>query len=251
MSAVPEVNPGEFGERSRIHAFHLVVLFILSALPAAAAAAFGPAALVDANPTLLTLYVATLPWSLALCAITAGFVGGWFGPDERKQVLAVAGLLLVSAVIGRALAPGAAVEGHFSGGSPLVVVSEAIVFSLIGYALVYGWPMWCASFLVAANVGWLVREKSQPEDIVEVESVPALTTRVVHRSPSVPARAALPARSAILPPHPAAESPSMPRSDDFASLTKAELYKRSRELGIKGRSAMSKAELLAALRGNR
>ena len=39
-----------------------------------------------------------------------------------------------------------------------------------------------------------------------------------------------------------------PRRLVFEALTKPELLKRAREIGIKGRSAMSKAELIKALR---
>lgn len=251
MSAVPDVNTGELSERSRLHVIHLVIAFLLSVLPAAAAVAFGPSALEETNPTFIALYVVTLPWSLALCAITAGLAGGWFGPGERKQVLAAAGILLLSSVVGQAIAPAASVDAHFQGGSPVVVASEAIVFGVIGYALVYGWPMWVASFFVAAYVGWLVREKRLPEDVAEVPSAPpVLTARVVQTSPPRPANVPIVAGTVTLPPPVTTEPPRSPQHDELGGLTKAELYQRARELGIKGRSSMSKAQLLAALRAN-
>jgi MFS family permease len=248
MSALPDVNLSQLGGRSRLDRLHIVVILILSVLPAAAAAAFAPSA--DTNQTLIALYAATLPWSVALSAIAAGLAGGWFGRDERKKVLAAAGILLVAGVVGRAIAPGASVDEHFTGGSPVVVVSEAIVFGVIGYALVYGWPMWCASFIVAAYVGWWVRAKRPREDVTL--GTPALTARVVSAPLPRVSRASVAFSTGrpTLGSSVAVESPR-PRQDDLAGLTKAELYQRARELGIKGRSAMSKADLLAALRGNR
>jgi hypothetical protein len=252
MSAVPDVSTGELSERSRLHVHHLVFAFLLSALPAAAAMAFGPSALEESNQTFISLYVATLPWSLALCAVTAGLAGGWFGPDERKQVLAAAGILLVFAVVGRAIAPAAPVDVHFQGGSPVVVASEVIVFGVIGYALVYGWPMWIASFFVAGYVGWLVREKRLPEHVDEVasEPPPVLTARVIQTSPARPAGVPLMAEPPTLPPPVMTESPARPQPEELGGLTKAELYQRARKLDIKGRSSMTKAELLAALRAS-
>ncbi len=49
---------------------------------------------------------------------------------------------------------------------------------------------------------------------------------------------------------PSAVDPSdeEPAGDDLAALSKAELYERATEADIEGRSAMSKDELLAALR---
>jgi MFS family permease len=249
MSAVPEASTSPETARSRVDVRRVVILFILSALPAVAATAFGPGALED--QTLVKLYVLTLPWSLALSAIAAGFAGGWFGPDERKQIFAAAGILLVAALVGRAIAPGASLDEHFQGGSPVVVASEVIVFGVIGYALVYGWPMWVASFFVAAYVGWWVHRTREPEEVVvQAASTPALTTRVIQTTPARPLSTAVAPRTPTLPPPVAEEAPTRPRQDDLAGLTKAELYARAREVGLKGRSAMSKAELLAALRAN-
>jgi hypothetical protein len=256
MSAIPQANISQHGTRSRIDVLHLVVVLILSALPAAAATAFPPDALADKNQTFITLYVVTLPWSLAVSAIVAGFAGGWFGPDDRKQVLAVAGILLVSAVLGGAIAPGSPLDEHFQGGPPWVVVSEAIVFGLIGYALMYGWPMWFASFFVAAYVGWWVHEKHPWADVADVAS-----TRLTPRSGEPAPRAsgagvAIAVETSNLTPHVRNDltfqrrsvGPSRRPPDELAELTKAELYQRAREVGIKGRSAMSKAQLLAELR---
>lgn len=252
MSALPDLNTRQFGARSRIDVLHVVVALILSALPAAAAAAFPPGALEDTNQTFVTLYLVTLPWSLAVSAITAGFAGGWFGSDDKTRILAVAGILVVSAVIGGAIAPGSSVDEHFTGGSPVLVASEAMVFCFIGYALVYGWPMWFASFFLAAYVGWWVHEKRLREDVADVASTPALTGRVVQPSPSArPAGVAIAARTSTLGPPMTKEPPRRPRYDELGGLTKAELYERAREIGLKGRSAMSKAQLLAALRGDR
>jgi hypothetical protein len=258
MSALPHVNFSEYRTRSQIDLLHLVAALILSVLPAAAAAAFPPDVLVDKNETFITLYVVTLPWSLAVAAIVAGFAGGWFGPDDRKQVLAVSGILLVSAVVGAAIAPGSPVAEHFTGGPPWVVVSEAIVFGLIGYALMYGWPMWIASFFAATYVGWWVHEKSGRADVGDVPG----ETGPMSRIDESPARASLAGAAipvevsnAAPPPtndltlqHALDESARRPRRFELAGLTKAELYHRAREVGIKGRSTMSKDQLLAALR---
>ena len=40
------------------------------------------------------------------------------------------------------------------------------------------------------------------------------------------------------------------RSGDYEDWTKADLAKRARELGVRGRSSMSKAELITALRNH-
>jgi hypothetical protein len=40
----------------------------------------------------------------------------------------------------------------------------------------------------------------------------------------------------------------MPRAGDLRELSKDELLERARELGVRGRSQMSKAELAAAVR---
>jgi hypothetical protein len=260
MSALPEAKSSEPDARSLSDVRHLVLVLILSVLPAAAAAAFPPTVLDEKNQTFLTLYLVTLPWSLALCAIVVGFVRGWFGPDESKQVLAAAGILVVSAVIGAAIAPGSPLDEHFQGGPPWVVVAEAIVFVVIGYALMYGWPMWLASFLFAAYVGWWLRERFAREEVAADAGGAGLLDRLEARPPSVSvARAAVTReRSNSAPPlrndasfEDAIErlQPSAPPKDDeLVGLTKAELYRRARQAGIKGRSAMSKDQLAAALR---
>jgi hypothetical protein len=258
MSAVPHAKISEYGTRSRIDILHLVAALILSVLPAAAATAFPPDALADKNQTFIALYVATLPWSLAVAAIVGGFAGGWFGPDDRKQVLAVAGILLVSAVLGAASAPGSPVDEHFTGGPPWVVVSEAIVFGVIGYALMYGWPMWFASFFVAAYVGWWVHEKAGRADVAAVASESGLTSPIEEPSPRTSAASvAIAVETSDVAPtstndlsleHGLEESPRRPRRNELVGLTKAELYERARELSIKGRSTMSKDQLLVALR---
>jgi hypothetical protein len=258
MSALPHVNITQHGTRSRIDVLHLVVVLILSALPAAAATAFPPDVLADKNQAFITLYLMTLPWSLAVSAIVAGFAGGWFGPDERKQVLAVAGILLVTAVLGGAIAPGSPLDEHFTGGPLWVVVSEAIVFGVIGYALMYGWPMWFASFFAAAYVGWWVHEKRVRADLADVASA-RLTLGSGDPAPSASgAGVAIAVDTPNLTPRmtndvtfqrrPVGSATRPP--DELAGLTKAELYQRARDAGIKGRSAMSKAQLLAALRAD-
>jgi len=254
MSALPHVNISQHGTRSRIDVLHLVAVLILSALPAAAATAFPPDVLADKNQGFITLYVVTLPWSLAVSAIVASFAGGWFGPDDRKQVLAVAGILLVAAVLGAAIAPGSPLDEHFTGGPLWVVVSEAIVFGVIGYALMYGWPMWFASFFVAAYVGWWVHEKHLRADVSEVAST-RLTLGSREPAPRAsPAGVGIPVETSNLTPRVTNDVTFQRRSrrpaDDLGGLTKAELYERAREVGIKGRSTMSKAQLLAALRGS-
>jgi hypothetical protein len=259
MSVVPHANISEYGTRSRIDLLHLVAALVLSLLPAAAASAFPPDALAERNETFITLYVVTLPWSLAVAAIVASFAGDWFGPDDRKHVLAVAAILLVSAVIGGAIAPGSPVGEHFTGGPPWVLVSEAIVFGVIGYALMYGWPMWFASFFVAAYVGWWVHEKRLRADLAEVASA-GLTLDSGELAPGASgARVAIAVETSNLTPPVTNDLTFRPRPvgasrrppDELAGLTKAELYLRARQAGIKGRSAMSKAQLLAALRADR
>lgn len=258
MSALPDVNISQLGIRSRVDRFHLVAVLVLSALPAAAATAFSSSVLADKNQKFITLYVVTLPWTLAVSAIVAGLAGGWFGRSDRKQVLAVAGILGAAAVLGAAIAPGSPSDDHFTGGPPWVVASEAIVFGVIGYALMYGWPMWLASFFVAAYVGWWVHEKRVRAEAADVVSA-GPTSGGGEPSPVVTgAGASIAVERPILTPRMAKdltfqpvspESSSRPR-DELAGLTKAELYQRAREVGIRGRSAMSKDQLLAALRGN-
>ena len=246
-----ENTPSE--PRPRIGVGHVVVVLILSALPAAAAMAFPPAVLADKNETVFTLYGVTLPWSLALSAIVAGFVGGWFGSDERKQVLAAAGIVLVSSAIGAAIAPGSPVDEHFRGGSPWMVVAEVIVFGVIGYALMYGWPMWFASFLVAAYVGWGVHDRRQRKDVPELVIRARLLPPLETPTPSVtmPSGGVALETPTVAPQMIEWEVPSAPPQDDeLAGLTKAELYRRAREADIKGRSAMSKDQLAAALRAH-
>lgn len=252
MSALPNTKSSQLDTRSLSGVFHLAVVLVLSALPAAAATAFPPSVLEDKNETFIALYLVTLPWSLAVTAIVAGFADGWFGRDERTQVLAVVGILLASAVIGGAIAPGSPLDEHFRGGPPWVVVSFVIVFALIGYALMYGWPMWFASFFVAAYVGWWVHERSRRADVAGVASGAGMTSRIEEPSRSAgTAGVARAVETSNLSPRLTKESPRRPRYDEFAGLTKAELYERAREVGIKGRSAMSKDQLLASLRRNR
>jgi MFS family permease len=257
MSALANLKSSRLGTRSLSDARHLIVALILSALPAAATTAFPPTVLEDKNQTFIVLYVVTLPWSLALSAIVAGFVGGWFGTDERKQVLAAAGILLVSAVIGGAIAPGSPVDEHFRGGPPWVLVAEAIVFVVIGYALMYGWPMWFASFFVAAYVGWWVHEKLLRAEALDVASRARLLPRFKAASPSVSVAVIGTIERSTLAPPAANDVPFeqemerasvRPQDGELGGLTKAELYRRAREAGIKGRSTMSKDQLAAALR---
>jgi len=259
MSALANLKSSRLGTRSPSDVRHLIVALILSALPAAAATAFPPAVLEDKNQTFITLYVVTLPWSLALSAIVAGFAGGWFGSDERKQVLAAAGILLVSAVIGGAIAPGSPWDEHFRGGPPWVVVAAAIVFVVIGYALMYGWPMWFASFLVAAYAGWWMHEKLLRAEALDAASRAALLPVFDPSSPTVSVAVLetletstfAPPVTNDLPFEQEMEQASVrPQADELAGLTKAELYRRAREAGIKGRSAMSKDQLAAALRAH-
>jgi MFS family permease len=257
MSALSDAKSSPTGTRSLSDIRHLIVALILSALPAAAAMAFPPTVLEDKNQTFFALYVVTLPWSLALSAIVAGFAGGWFGPDERKQILAAVGILLVSAVIGAAIAPGSPSDEHFQGGEPWVVVAEAIVFVVIGYALMYGWPMWFASFLVAAFVGWWAHERRLRAEALDVPTQARLLPGFEAPSPSVSLAGvgtletptlAPPAQNEMSFEQELEQSSDRPRDDGFAELTKAELYRRARAADIKGRSTMSKDELAAALR---
>ena len=259
MSAISDAKSSQPGARSLSDVRHLVVVLVLSALPAAAATAFPPTVLQDKNQTFITLYIVTLPWTLALSAIVAGFAGGWFGPDEMKQVLAAAGILAVSAVIGAAIAPGSPLDEHFRGGPPWVVVAEAIVFVVIGYALMYGWPMWFASFLVAAYVGWWVHETLLRAAALDVPTRARLLPGFEPPSPSVSVAGAGTLETATLAPpvkddvpfeQEIEQSPGPSLDDEHAGLTKAELYRRAREAAIKGRSAMSKDQLAAALRAH-
>jgi len=251
MASLLDAKDAQSETRQRIGVGHLFVILVLSALPAAAAMAFPPAVLADKNESFLTLYVVTLPWSLALSAIVAGFAGGWFGSDERKQVLAAAGIVLASSAIGAAIAPGSPVDEHFQGGPPWVVVAEVIVFGVIGYALMYGWPMWFASFFVAAYVGWGVHDRRQrevaPELVIRARLLPPLD--VPTQSVTMPGGGVALKTPTVAPPMVKQDAPSAPLPvDDLAGLTKAELYRRAREADIKGRSAMSKDQLAAALR---
>jgi MFS family permease len=257
MSALSDAKSSQPGTRSLSDVRHLIVVLILSALPAAAATTFPPTVLEDKNQTFIALYIVTLPWSLALTAIVAGFAGGWFGPDERKQVLAAVGILLLSAVIGAAIAPGSPSDEHFQGGQPGVVVAEAIVFVVIGYALMYGWPMWFASFLVAAYVGWWVHERSLRAVALDVPVRARLLPGFEASSPSVSVAGVGTLETPTLAPplknemsfeQELEQSSDRPQDDGLAELTKAELYRRAREADIKGRSTMSKDQLAAALR---
>jgi hypothetical protein len=259
MTTLFNANSSQTGKRPLSGVVQLIVVLVLSTLPAAAAAALPPAALADTNETFLTLYIVTLPWSLALSAIVGGFAGGWFGPNERKQILAAVGILVVSAVIGGAIAPGSPMDEHFQGGAPWVVLAELIVFVVIGYALMYGWPMWFASFLVAAYVGWWVHEKHQRAEPVEVPTRARLLPGFEPPSPSVSVAGVGTLETSTLAPPVEDEVPVeqemeqasvQPRDDELVGLTKAELYRRAREADIKGRSTMSKDQLAAALRGH-
>lgn len=62
----------------------------------------------------------------------------------------MAAILLVSAAVGGAMFPGSPFDEHFRGAPPLWMAAEIIFFAVIGYAILYGWPMWAASFIVAA-----------------------------------------------------------------------------------------------------
>jgi hypothetical protein len=253
MASLLDAKHNQSETRSRSGVVHLVVVLVLSALPAAAAMAFPPTVLADKNETFLTLYAVTLPWSLALSAIVAGFAGGWFGSDERKQVLAAAGIVLVSSSIGAAIAPGSPVDEHFRGGRPWVVVAELIVFGVIGYALMYGWPMWFASFLVAAYVVWWVHDRREREDVPEMVIRARLLPPLEAPTPSVTIQGGGVAlgTSTVAPQVFERDEPSASLQDDeLAGLTRAELYRRAREADIKGRSAMSKDQLAAALRAH-
>jgi hypothetical protein len=258
MSAFSDAKSSPRDARSLRSVRRLVVVLTLSVLPAVAASAFPPSVLEEKNLSFLTLYVVTLPWSLALSAIVAGFAGGWFGPSERKQVFAATGILALSALIGAAIAPGSPSGDHFQGGAPWVVVAEAIVFGVIGYALMYGWPMWFASFVVAAYVGWWVRDRRERADALEPAIRTGLRPRFEPPTPNVRVRREVALETPPLAPPPKsdvpieevveAEPPPRRLDEELLALTKAELYRRAREAGIKGRSAMSKDQLAAALR---
>jgi hypothetical protein len=117
--------------------------------------------------------------------------------------------------------------------------------------------MWFASFFVAAYVGWWVHERLIGVEAFEVASGAGLLPHFEPSSPSVSGAVVGTLETSTLAPPVKNDLPFeeemeqasvRPQEGEFAGLTKAELYRRAREEGIKGRSTMSKDQLAAALR---
>ena len=107
--------------------------------------------------------------------------------------------------------------------------------------------LWLALFLLAAYVGWWVHKK------VLRDSAPASAANASQFNPTAGARPQEAASSQLLPDFEIAslmDPPSGTESDELATLTKEQLYRRAQAAGIYGRSTMSKDELLAALRSH-
>ena len=138
-------------------AVHAVAVFILSFIPAGAAHQFPGEVLENKHETFITVYFLTLPWSLAVSVIVAGLIGGWFGDDVRVQAVVVVAILFGSALFGGAIAP--ETPSEFRGGPLPVILLQLAVFALFGYMLMYGVPLFLASGIVAAYVGWWAHQK--------------------------------------------------------------------------------------------
>jgi hypothetical protein len=153
----PGHNTSEVGD-----IVHSVVALVLSFLPPGLAVAFPSDVLEDKALTFITVYVITLPWTLAITILAAMFFGEYLPhPDGRVTVGVIARTLLAAEFVGLALGY-TAVPGFgntASVGHPGYKVVYFIGWTVFGYALIYGLPLFLAGILVGAYCGWVFDQK--------------------------------------------------------------------------------------------
>jgi hypothetical protein len=141
---------------------HYVVAFVLSFLPPGLAVAFPSDVLEDKTLTFITVYFITLPWTLGITVLAALFFAEYLPhPDGRVTVGVIAGILLAAESVGLFLGytavPGLGDTARI--GHPGYKVLYFIGWTVFGYALIYGLPLFIAGALVGTYCGWVLAEK--------------------------------------------------------------------------------------------
>jgi hypothetical protein len=114
----------------------------------------------DKQEVFLTIYLTTLPLSLALTGIAFIWFRGLFESD-RERALASAAIMLVSGFVGLNFGASQADQELLSKvhGPPYFVIPVCAVYILLSYAIYYGAALFFSAFLVSLVVGLWLHEK--------------------------------------------------------------------------------------------
>jgi hypothetical protein len=145
---------------------HFAIIILASFFPAWAGEQFPSEVLEDKTATFITVWFLTLPLSTGMTVIMVGLSRGWFKSDDWRTTVAKVAAIMIGTTIfgyaGVAATPGLPDPTELPSGPLLYKLAFGAIFILAGYAVLYGFPLYAASFLVAVYTAYVLDTKVLP-----------------------------------------------------------------------------------------
>jgi hypothetical protein len=114
----------------------------------------------DGQTAFLTIYLTTLPLSLALTAVIFIWLKQEFDTDQERLFISAV-IMIVSGIVGLGLGTSLADQEFLSQvhGPGWAMLAQVVAYVLFSYALFYGWALFIAAFVTSAIAGFWLHEK--------------------------------------------------------------------------------------------